>query len=83
MVETSPGLRPATVPAWRGDRERPPGPAPRAAVVAVPRHCEEACTARPSVEFHRSTCALVYIAAGLGLVLAVGVLWYVMARGGR
>lgn len=34
----------------------------------------------PVVEFSRSTRILVYVAAMLGLVLAVGVVWYVIAR---
>lgn len=32
---------------------------------------------RPGVEFSRSTRILVYTSAVLGLVLAVGVVWYV------
>lgn len=36
-------------------------------------------TERPGVEFSRSTRILVYVAAALGLVLAVGVVWYVLA----
>lgn len=37
-------------------------------------------TDRPGVEFSRSTRVLVYTAALLGLVLAAGVVWYVIAE---
>ncbi len=62
-------------------------PARSEALANLVRHAEEhdlySKTAtplgeRPPVEFHRTTRVLVYTVVFLGLILAVGVVWYVI-----